>query len=353
MAEESHLMAALAYSPTGLDYLFFTDWAAVHDAMGLDRTHDTIADDWMLGLTRGHVAATVYGGHRMRDHAAEWGWDTLDLEWEALLVGGGLPRVYVLKFHDDFDFAPVVDRFETRGFTREEHGGVPVYSHELDLSQDWVRTTELAIHNVALLEDERVMVLTSAPGVAPAVLHARGDVGTLIEDAAARAVAQRLAGAATVVLLPRPDGCLSFTPNPLLAAIGKAEIDPEKLLYEQLPVQPQAIYTALGLGYHYPRTGRAGADAVPVDAVNAPYWLVVMHFPSPELAELDLAPRLALAEQGMSQSADMPYSDLYSVEAATVAGSDILLALAPVAERRKSVLLTMFTHRDMPFAACP
>jgi hypothetical protein len=78
-----------------------------------------------------------------------------------------------------------------------------------------------------------------------------------------------------------------------------------------------------------------------------------MHFATPEQAEIDLAPRLTLAEEGLSRISGQPYSEMYSVEAHAVAGPSLMLSLAPAGEGRPELLLTMLYSSDMLFAICP
>ena len=110
---------------------------------------------------------------RALGHGAAWGWDSLDLDWEATITTGG-PAVHVLRFRDDFDLGPVTARFDERGFSREViEGRAILRSHELDPSAGWLGTTELAILHTAFLRDGRTLVLSSDDDAVRAYVSAR------------------------------------------------------------------------------------------------------------------------------------------------------------------------------------
>lgn len=60
-----------------------------------------------------------------------WGFDLLDLEWQARI-----DESYALKFRDDFDFGPLVSRFDECDFETEERDDAVVYSRELDIQDE-------------------------------------------------------------------------------------------------------------------------------------------------------------------------------------------------------------------------
>ena len=98
-------------------------------------------------------------------------------------------------------------------------------------------------------------------------------------------------------------------------------------------------YLAFGLGYRH--------DA------GRPLGLVVMHYLDGDIAVADLEARRALASEGESLVTGQPYRDgLFTVEDATVEGSDLLLNVRLIDDKPRR-LFDMFFRRDMAFAACP
>jgi hypothetical protein len=335
-AGAGNVKAALDYAPPSAESLGFTDWAAIRQGLGADDiTGDSPIDDklrvlYEVGRTQG--AGAGFAISRYRDHRDSWGWDSLDLDWEAEIGSFGNPPVFVLRFRDGFDLAGVESRFLERGFSSEEIEGATLYSHEIELSQDWFLTTELAIANTAFLADGRTLVLSPRPGAVREVLVQLGNPAA--RPASDLAVAGALSGASGAYLLMGPDVCTRFNPE---RQRGATQEQIERLIQEIEGAGPLHTYASLGVGTgeQWPSTGR-----------------IAFGYLDPATAEQDLAPRRTVAETAMSLQEREPYSEaVFTVADATADEGMLLLAVDPVDDLAQR-LIRMIQNRDMLFAGC-
>jgi len=344
----SPLLDALSFVPvTAISTIvFFTDWSVLKAYVGFDEALQQSAEDAEKALAssmgQGQTAASAFGANQPEE-AALWGWRSSDLEWEANFPNStGIP-VYVLRFRSGFRFGPLMSLFEQRNFTQTESHGVPVYSHPLDLRVEWLVKSELAILNTAVVAEEGLLVLSSSLAALDEVLSAyREEVPTLSADAAAQAVAGRLEGVASAILVIGPGACWSLSADPALEFFLNAS-DPQglyatvkALLTERAGLH---IYRGFGVGYRYD-------GEVPVGSF-------VFHFLDPASASLDLPLRQALAESGASAQGGQPYSQVvFTMTGADVEGSDLILTVRPVGDEPRRLFRMVFA-RDMLFALCP
>jgi hypothetical protein len=341
----SNLNQALATIPVDTSYVFFTDWALLKEYKGVPNlnSEDNLdkRTEFLISTSRDQAAASGYAVSRVRNHADYWTWDTTDLVWEVTLETDG-PPTFVLQLRDDFDLAPLLNLFKERGFSQTEHRGATIYSHELDLTAEWLRTTELAIVNTAVLEEEKRLILSSSiENVKTIVSVHEGDVGSLADYQAAQATVERLGQVAAAVIGVGTDTCLGFSPNRLIEMMGQ-EIPKEQLaqLEALLEGEPQLHpYMALGVGYRYEGERLVG--------------LFVLHYANADDAQADLEPRRQLAQDGISLRARQPYRDLaFTVQEAFVQDNDLVLQVSPVNDMPRR-LFSIILARDMLFAACP
>jgi len=323
--------------------VLFTNWSLIKDKLGLGSlTSESPLDlriELVTRISQDQAAASAYGLSHMRSHAEEWGWDTADLDWEANISSQNLPPTYILKFRDGFDFAPLIERFQERGFIQTESHGATIFSHELDLRADWARATELSIHETAYLAEENMLILSSF-GVEAFLAVAAGELKSLTEDTFARAAAAQLGDPYAAILLLGTGECLRFTLNPILDLIGtiptKERIDELRAMIEER--QLLVPYRALGVGYRYEDT--------------RPIGTIVFEYDAPELAEMDLPARCLLAEEGSSTYFDAPIHESYfTVRDCDVEDSALILAVAPINDQPWR-LFRMIFYWDAVFAGC-
>jgi hypothetical protein len=212
-----------------------------------------------------------------------------------------------------------------------------LYSHAMDLSNQWLRTTEFAILNTAFLEDEKLFVLSSSVEGVTVVLDVLVDGSTLATLPAVRSVAAALGEVGAAILMPI--GCQPLDVAGLFLQRTPEEI--EERLVELRQSGITGLYTTFGLGY---RTDTIAGERMPLG-------VVVLHYLDPEQAAADLSPRRDLAETASSLVYDTPYADLFEVVEARVEGANQIFSLR-ARERSPQLFFNMLYQRDLLFAIC-
>jgi hypothetical protein len=288
-----------------------------------------------------HAAGSAFALQYLADHALHWGWDTTDLDWEARVIAGRLPPYYLLKLRDHVTFDAIATHFVEKGFVQTASHGTTVFHSDLGSGEDWLRTTEISILNVAYLEDEHLLVLSAFAGGVDAVLAARaGDLPAADGDQFLAAAVDHLDDPFAAILLAGRGECLRFTPNPVLDTLDSLPTQ------EPIDSMRAAIESAeLLVPYRVFAVGYREDDGRPVGSI-------VFEYDAAELAARDLAPRRLLAEEGMSSSFEAPLAESYfTVLSAGVEERAVVFTVAPV-NGQPSRLLRMVLYRDAPFAGC-
>jgi len=167
------MVPALATSPM----ISFTSWSLIKAYTGMESVTSGSSEEERLALLRTTLKdqydPSGYAPTLPTKHAEQWGFDKTDLAWEAKILTRELPPMYVLKFRPEFDFEPLIALFQKREFVQEQVHGATLFTHEVDLSAEWVRVAELSIHNTALIPEERLAILSSSPRAVEAMLQTR------------------------------------------------------------------------------------------------------------------------------------------------------------------------------------
>ncbi|UCF10561.1 MAG: hypothetical protein JSW65_02505 [Candidatus Bipolaricaulota bacterium] len=346
-AAASSLEASLRLIPAETEelMLLFTDWDRIRAALALDDVTSASPFEERLELamstSQTHAAGSAFALHHLVDHAANWGWDTTDLAWEAYVITGRLPPFYLLRLRDHVSFDTIATHFVEKGFVQTESHGVTVFHHDIVPGEDWLRTTEISILNTAYLPGERLLVLSSFPGGVEVVIRTlEGELASLQGDPYAVAAVTHLGEPFAAILLAGLGECLRFPPNPVLDPLGtlpsQGTADAIRAAVEESDLL--VPYRVFAVGYRE-------VDGIPVGSI-------VFEYDAVELAELDLAPRRLLAEEGRSSSFDAPIAESYfSVLSAGVEDRAIVFAVAPVNDQPMR-LFRMVHYRDAPFAGC-
>lgn len=324
----------------------FTDWSRIRidEGLGHVTSRSPIEDRQALlvSTTERQAAPSAFGSSRLPLSAEVWGWDTADHVWEANLVLDSFPPVWVIRLAEWVDLEALAGRFRSRGFDEEALFGAFLFRHSLDMTAAWLRATELAILNTAIILEERLLVMCSASDGVEAVLAAwAGEVPTWADVPWAISLTQLLERASGAVVLLGPSICLSFSEGDVLRALltsppGEAARRLKTLLEDGPPLQP---YVALATGY----------EVVDGETVG----LFVLHYLDEDTARADLPARKALAEEGVSVVTRSPYRDsVFTVRDARVEGTSVVLRVDPT-NGLPSHLLHMVYRRDIVFAVCP
>lgn len=352
---ESNLEKALAMLPADTSEFYFTDWALIKETEGFAdlSSQDSFERRWefmrqaFVGSVAAdppvrprHTTANSYGLNHFQEHAENWGWDNTDLVWETNGIASG-PPFYVLQFPKGFDFAPLIARLEERGFSQSEYQGATIYSHDMNLKEDWIRTTEMGILNTAMLEDEKILMMSTKLETVQTLLDTyRGDARSLVDSSAVEASVEALGQVAAALIATGVKACIG-SGSDISSLIG-GKISEEQLaqLEERFQqIEGLHVYDTLGVGYRYEDEKLIG--------------LIVMHYPQEADAQADLEPRQKLAQEGISLQVKQPYSEvMFTVDEASVKGNSLILQVSPV-DGMPRRLFTMFMSRDMIFAVCP
>lgn len=343
----SGLTRATELVPAHLQHsvIAYTDWQAVKAAIGVPWLTSQASVDVRIAfarlLTEDHAAASAYGLTRLSVHAEAWGFDTTDLDWEAQVTATGIPPTYLLKLRDDFDVETLVGRFSERGFARTESYGAAVFSRAFNPTEEWISTTEIAMYNTAILEDEKLLILSSSSAAVEILLATRaGELPSFAEDTSVATAVGHLAEPFAAYLLLGESTCLRFSPNPLLdligTSVGNSALDNLRAWLDS--GEPLHRYAALGVGYRVEDDRLVGT--------------IAFAYASAEDAEHDLEPRHLLAESGGSSHWEAPIAQSYFViENARVDESAIVFSVWPVNDQPRR-LFQMVLYADAPFAAC-
>jgi len=257
------------------------------------------------------------------------------------VISRELPPTYVLKLRDDFNFSPVAAGFAERGFVQTEAYGAIVFTHELDASADWIRTTELSILTTAYVEEEKLLILSSFPAGVDAFLAVRaGESTSIAEDPFTSAAVEHLKNPASAIVLRGLGECLRFTPNLILDFIGTIQkegaiAELRTMIEEQELLVP---YRALGVGYR--------------QEDSRPLGTIVFEYDTQELATMELPVRDLLAREGTSTYYEAPISESYfTVLDSEVQDSAVVLTVSPINDQPIRLLRMVF-YLDAVFAGC-
>lgn len=309
----SHLGEALALTPPDRVQVSFTDWELIKAEHGLS---DVTGENSAAEQDRLDVLATVVTAPpvlRVFEGAQDvWGWNSLDLVWEAAIADqGGL--VYVLKVRDDLDLKAVTGALDREGYTSEDRSGSTVYTHPgLIQAQPGA---DPALANIAVVDDRDLMVLAAdSHGLDPVLDRLQSGDESLSADYAS--IVETLGEVSSAVLVDAQSLC-----------------DPGSLGTGSPSPAPEAPgFSTLAIGYR--------PDASLAD--------VVYHYPDPEAAESALPVRRELLEDGTSVVNASPYAELLTVTDGAVRGDDVVITAKPVDD--PSVLYDMLFNRDLQFA---
>ncbi len=355
--EETHLKQALAVLPANTVEVYFTDWARIKETEGVPDLSSQDSFDLRFEFMRRafignmtadppvparHAALAGFALNFFQEHAETWGWDSTDLVWEASGHMTQYPPFYVLQFPQDFDFAPLIAHLEERGFAPSQYQAATIYSHDMDPSQDWLRTTELGIVNTAVLEEEKMLIISSGLEGVQTILDAgQGEAKSLADNPANLAAIEGLGQVAAAFMALGSDACPA-SGDDFLSSLAGGQLSQEQLAQlEERFQQPEDLhrYDVLGVGYRYQDKELVG--------------LILMHYPDEAAAKADLDPRQRMAQEGMSFQTMQPYSQaVFSLDEARVEENNLIFRVSPVNELPQR-LFQMVLMRDMGFAVCP
>ena len=330
--ETPYLEQALAQMPADAIQFAFTDWQRVRSYHGFSgNSQHTSRDEraaYMLDVMQMSQAAAQMDSAQFLFQAENWGWDSTDLLWEAQAHWRWLTEsVYLLRFRDDFDFTPLRALLQNRDFTAADHGGHTIHTVPLGHNPDWHFRSNLAHHAIAILPDEKLLIMAPTPDPIHRVIAVRAGVAdALLGQRGVNHAVDPLRDQAAVVMQLGASACRRFGRRP---ATGRRS--------------NLAPYTLLAAGYRYEEERQTD--------------ILLFHYAKAEEALADLDGRRAFLESGNSIRRDVSYARQFTLKEATVDGPLIRFRLAPTAALRRSsgwpqTLLGWIQDGDARFAGC-
>jgi hypothetical protein len=331
----SRFEEALSYLLPDEKMFYFNDWAAIKESLGAeDVTGASSEEDKRRVFAEGlspppnasprpgsafEAIVDGYGAQNVLGHASVWGFDVFDYEWEASFNEG--PKTHIIRFREGFDLAPIIAMLDEREFSSERLENATLRMHET-APVDWA--LDLAIFNVALLDDGRTMLLSYDPDSLRAHLATFKPDQTAAVSSVGEAVGEPWA--ATIVL----DGanfCQSISPSADSSAADLLET-----------AGPLGAWDAMAFAY-----------SREVSTIGK----IAFGYEDEGQAQSDLEGRRLLAEEGTSLYEDgPPYAYYFAVDDAEAADGVLQLLVSP-ANDWPGHLFTPVYVRDLLFAACP
>jgi hypothetical protein len=320
------LEEALSFAPASYSSFGFTDWDAMRTYGGLEETEPENADAQTLAdLNQPDTPLTfTYGALQYPDHRSTWGWNELDLDWEADVIPTEGSPFNVLGFNDDYDLSDLTSKLEEQGFESSEIEGGEFYEIDDPLSLfDEAPTTDMKIARVAVLSDENVAIVGAEQESVE--IHAEEE-GSLAGSDTTASIVDRFGDYASVALAPG-DTCA----RPPLGPRATPQIA------EQLEDLRGNAYETLALGYRIEDEGETTGT-------------IAMHYADASEAEEDLELRTGVLEEENSLVSAQPYSELLEVTGSEVDDSDLVIEVSATDGRLQ--LFEMFLQQDLSFALC-
>lgn len=359
----SSLMNALTFAPADTSVFSFTDWTLLKKYMKLENLPEKVTREQVTDLIQKLRSQAPSAMLEQTSFAIEdnpflqtWSWNFADVDWETNLESSANePPVEVIKLRDNFDMAPAVARFQEHGFTESDYAGAKLYTHDLTIKEEWERTGwGIRMHNVAVLADKKMLVLSSGADSVKAVVDAvqKGESGLLAGDKAITDMVTQLGEVGAVEIMAGKAACDHFSfmregnQNPTVQPIITK-------LREQ--IANGHAYDAFAAGYRY-----EGDQSL---------TFVAMHFDSPDSAKADMPIRLDMLKNGTSlqlgtgTTYDKMLTDRKATYDTEVAGSTLLIKFKGgsvtsdidqvSSDLTPKLIQDMFFRADMTFAICP
>jgi hypothetical protein len=335
---------ALRFVPAGAGTVDFNDWDQIRAALGVPMPKSLEDRDTMLAfinaMKKGDVAFTDgYGLLHTTFQREILGWDQADFRWEIMISFGGSQVVYVLAMNNDVDLGAFQQLLEQKNFQRSDHSGVPIYSIRAAELPRELRPANLAIATTAVLEEERVLVLSLFPDRLAEVLDAYQDSQPALADRVpAKTLATQLGKPISAILSAGTAPCLYSEPPSYLVG-EKREQWRDLVNAEMRKADGLQPYKAFGLGVY--------------EEEETPAGRLIFVYDSAEQAQAEQEPRRTLIEQGISMARKKPYSESYfQIGEINVDGNSLVIRTTPLGNRPDH-LLKGSESVDMIYAMCP
>ncbi len=334
------LLEALTYVPQSETTAIFTDIALIKHYENAETVTSASSAETQAAFFKSvldkQAMLTEYN-LQTPEHTDLWGWNVFDLRWIVTLSGEA--PLTIFAFRDDIDLNAFTALLQERNFTMTSVGDATLFQSEGDFAADWFRFN-LQVVNTAILEKEKIVVMSVSPEYVKAVLEAHANQTTYASVDSLPTIAEQLGEVATVIL--ENNNCSAYSSSAIARQMLGPDASPEKLeeLLERLGVDVAQVspYQTLALGYHY--------------ETDRPLGTLILNYSNTTQASNDLAARQKGAEEGMSFLTNLPYTEsVFGLESAIANGNNLIFSLRPVKDQ-PARLFQMLYQRDMAFAGC-
>ncbi len=314
--DRSRFETALGHLPDTVLRASYTDWRAVTAAVDGRRTTEVLDAAFDEDLTAASALAATFANLE-----ESFGVGPADAEWEAY----GQARdgaVALLRLRDGVDLGALESRIADLGYEPSEDG-VLVGSPELVLQLDAPLTATQ--ENVAVVESERILVMSDSP------------------EYAASAVEAVTGGSPALTSVDGVSALASVAGTPSAAMLWAGDFGCEDLAMSRADASGAADGAELvsGAGGVSPYSGLVLAQQ-PSSSLT-----VGLHYDSSDQASADLQPRADLAS-GAAPGQGGTFGERFSVTSATADGPLVTLSLEPVA----GPVLADLSQGPVLFATC-
>jgi hypothetical protein len=334
------LLEALTYVPNTETTVMFTDIALIKRYENAETVTSASPAETQAAFSRaalGSQAMLIEYNLQTPEHTDLWGWNAFDLRWIVTLSSS--TPLSILAFREDFDLGKFTTLLEERNFSATPLEKATLYQHELELSADWFRAN-LQVVNTAVLETEKIIVMSASPEAITAVLGAHTSNTTYASVDSIQTIAERLGETATALL--ETNNCVAYGTDAVARQVLGPNVSQEKLeeIKERLGAGQAQVspYQTLALAYRYKE--------------DKPLGTLILNYSNTTAATNDLVARQRSAEEGVSFLTNLPYKEsVFGLEAAEINGNNLIFKLHPV-DNQPQRLFSMVYARDMAFAGC-
>lgn len=241
-----------------------------------------------------------------------WGWNALDVQWEAAASGVSTPPMTIDKMRPGLDMQVVIDSLTKRGYQRSGSKDAPHFKLPRGKMTSADTVIPLAL-GVTVVPGRHLVVMT---GDATAVATGSGSFAT---KSVVRTVAQDAADAGVVTIATGKSACA----NPRAASPASMRV-----------VHPDRLKKVQGWA------------AAETDTLAGH---VTVAYPNETTASADKNARSSLIASGTDPTQARPYRDLFTARVAEH-GNTLAYSLKFT---RPALLLRMTQQADTPWAFCP
>lgn len=338
--EASALLEALSYVPQTETTLMFTDLALIKRYEMSESVTGSSSEEsqnaFFKAIVERQALFTDYELQTVK-HATLWGWNAADARWIVTLSSDA--PLNILALRNDLDMSTLTVLLKERNFTATLVGDAILYQSELDLTAEWFQIN-LKIVNVAVLEEEKIIIMSPSEEAVRGVLEAHASNTAYAAVDSIQTITEQLGETATVIL--ETNNCAAYGTNAIARQMLGPYTSPENLekILERLKADLAEVspYQTLALAYRYEEA--------------KPLGTIIFNYNNTTTATNDLAARQKGAQEGMSFAVNKPYRETaFTLESAVTEGNNLMFRLLPF-DNKPSRLFQIFFQRDMAFAGC-